>query len=51
MPGRWRTYEFELPTELVTVGWNEIELRFSQALRPADAPPCNVADVLRESGG
>ncbi len=36
---RWETYEFKLPVELVKVGWNEIELRFSQSLRPADFDP------------
>ena len=36
MPRRWETYEFKLPVEFVKVGWNEIELRFSESLRPAD---------------
>ncbi len=41
MPMRagWKTYEVELPTELVKIGWNEIELRFSQSLRPSDFDP------------
>ncbi len=39
MPPGWQTYEFELPAELVHVGWNEIELEFAQTLRPADFDP------------
>ncbi|MGD8331199.1 MAG: sulfatase-like hydrolase/transferase [Acidobacteriota bacterium] len=41
MPRRWETYEIELPTDLLEVGWNEIELRFSESYRPSDYDPDN----------
>lgn len=41
MPRRWETYEIELPAEIVEVGWNEIELRFSESYRPSDYDPGN----------
>ncbi len=39
MPPPWTTYEIDLPAGVVRAGWNVIELRFAQSLRPADFDP------------
>ena len=36
MAREWSRYEFSLPASDVQVGWNAVELRFDQALRPTD---------------
>ena len=39
MAPAWRSYRFELPADIVEIGWNLIDLRFSQTPRPADFDP------------
>ena len=39
MTRQWSRYEFPLPATDVQIGWNEVELRFDQALRPRDVSP------------
>ena len=39
MRPQWTTYEIDLPAAVVHPGWNVIELRFAQSLRPADFDP------------